>query len=432
MRPARVTMDGASFRTADAAQLAQALQSSRHDTLAMLALYEAARPALQVPLHDELNPPRWEVGHIHWFQQWWLARNPQRAQGVAADPQAPRASPVRPDSDTLFDSSRVPHGSRWRLPLPEAAALRAMLDEGLSRTLRLLDDAGADDRGLYFHRLVLAHEDMHHEAALYMAQALGIAIPDARWQPPRLARDRSALHIVGGPQRLGWAAGGFAFDNELGAFDVQLPAFDIDSRVLSWADFLPFVDSGAYAQPRWWSAAGRAWQGAQQAGQQAARPRYLRRQGSGWQQQRGGAWQALDEQLPACHLSAHEAEAWCAWAGRRLPTEAEWERAAFTAGSAFAWGAVWEWTASDFRPYPGFVPHPYLDYSAPWFGSRRVLRGASFATQPRLHERRYRNFYEPRRNDIFAGFRTCSVDAAQGRGRQKASKRNVRKPNTPG
>ena len=140
----------------------------------------------------------------------------------------------------------------------------------------------------------------------------------------------------------------------------------------------------------------------------AAAPRYLRRSGKAWQQWRHGRWTDLDPALPACHLTQHEALAWCAWAGRRLPTEAEWEAAALQRPEAFRWGDVWEWTASAFAPYPGFTPHPYRDYSAPWFDGRPVLRGASFATQPRLRWPRYRNYFPPERNDIFAGLRSCA------------------------
>ena len=379
-------MSEESLRHAGPDALAAALQASRRDTLDTLAQYEAALPGLTVPHHADLNPPRWELGHIHWFAQHWLARNPERARGSGADPLAQRSAALAPDDDRLFDSSRVPHDSRWQLPLPDLAALRAMLAQGLDRTLGLLQDAVPDDTGLYFHRLVLAHEDMHHEAALYMAQALGVPVADARWRPQAITSPREPIVLDPGPFELGWKGPGFAFDNELGAHRIQLPATAIDSRVLTWAEYLPFVEAGGHAPPR-----------------------YLRRESGLWQQQRGGHWQALDTRLPACHLSAHEAQAWCAWAGRRLPSEAEWERAAVRSGDRFAWGAVWEWTASDFQPYPGFRPHPYVDYSAPWFGSRRVLRGASFGTQPRLHDVRYRNFYPPDRNDIFAGFRTCAV-----------------------
>jgi len=402
------TRIGTSIRQAGVAALAQALADSRRDTLATFAHYEAALAGtgLAVPLRAELNPPLWELGHIGWFQAWWLGRNPQRARGALANPDAPRP----PDAgDALYDSSRVPHDQRWQLPLPGAQATRRTLQAQLQQTLGLLqalpDGAAADDDALYFFRLALLHEDMHHEAALYMAQALGIALGDARWQPVPLVPPGPALAFDAGPWRLGQDGPGFQFDNECGAHLVPLPAGQIDAQVRTWADYLPFVDAGAYAQPRWWSAAGQAW--LQQTGQTA--PRYLRRDGTGWWQQRGGQWWPLDPALPASHLTAFEAEAWCAWAGRRLPTEAEWERAALQRPEAFAWGAVWEWTASPFVAYPGFVAHPYRDYSAPWFGSRPVLRGASAFTQPRLHHPRYRNYFPAWRNDILAGFRSCAT-----------------------
>ena len=394
------------FRLASPPALAAALRASRQDTLATLDRLEAALPDLLVPRDDTLNPPQWELGHIGWFAQHWLARNPQRHRGCRADPLAQRLPAQAPDDDALFDSTRVAHASRWQIPLPGVQALRESLEEGLQHTLRLLHEGSNSDETLYFFRLVLAHEDMHHEAALYMAQALGVPGAPARWQPRPLPSRRAQLSFDASAFEQGGQGGqgaGFAFDNELGAFTAQLPASQIDSRVLSWGDYLPFVQAGGYEQPRWWCPAGRAW--LQASGLRA--PRYLR--GAPWQVQSGGRWQALDPALPACHLSAFEAEAWCAWAGRRLPSEGEWERAALQAGPAFAWGAVWEWTTSTFAPYRGFTAHPYQDYSAPWFGSRRVLRGASFATQARLHHPRYRNFYTPDRNDIFAGFRSCAL-----------------------
>ena len=394
---------GMAIRRAGPDALGAALRASRDDTLATFAACEAALPGLTVPQHDDLNPPLWELGHVGWFQEVWLARNPGRAAGARANPQLARFAPLRPGADALYDSGMVAHDSRWSLPLPDAAATRADLGLQLERTLALLDDTPDDDNALYFFRLALLHEDMHHEAALYMAQALGLPQPDPRWQPQPLPEANAGLHFGAGDWVLGHDGAGFAFDNELQPVVQRLVELQIDSRPVRWTEFLPFVDAGGYDDARWWSTAGRGWR----AGQPAALPRYVQRHGGGWQQLRHGRWCVLDLSHAACHLSAFEAEAWCAWAGRRLPTEAEWERAAVQQPSDFHWGEVWEWTASDFNAYPGFVAHPYRDYSAPWFGSRRVLRGASFMTQARMRHPRYRNYFAPARSDLAAGFRSC-------------------------
>jgi ergothioneine biosynthesis protein EgtB len=398
-------------RHGGAAELAASLQASRDDTLAAFAVYEAALPpGLVVPMRAELNPPLWELGHIGWFQEFWLARFPARSQGNRADPEGPRHAPRRANADALYHSSQVPHDNRWSLPLPDAAATRADLQAQLQASLDLLQQVdeqgpGRDD-ALYGFRLALLHEDMHHEAALYMAQSLGIPIADPRWQPAPLPEPPPALPCGPGRWRLGSPGdAGFAFDNELAAHEVSLPATTIDAQALRWAEYLPFVEQGGHADDRCWSPAGLQWR-QQQAGRA---PRYLRQQDGAWQQWRHGRWQALDLRQAACHLSFFEAEAWCRWAGRRLPGEAEWERAACHGGRAFRWGDVWEWTASAFMPYPGFVAHPYRDYSAPWFDGRPVLRGASFMTQPRMRHPRYRNYFPPQRNDVPAGLRTCAL-----------------------
>ena len=397
-------------RCGDAAHLARALAAARADTLATFAAFERALPDLVVPRRDELNPPLWELGHVGWFQERWLHRHPQRHRGIAADPQAPRLPPRRActhaDADALYDSSHVPHATRWSLPLPDARTTRtdlaAQLDDTLSLLAALHDDP-PDDAALYFFRLALLHEDMHHEAALYMAQALGVAIDDPRWQPRSLPAAGVPLSFEARRWRLGSESGdGFAFDNELKAHETALPPAQIDSQVLRWAEFLPFVEDGGYSERRWWSDAGWAWR--EQTATSA--PAVLQR-GSTWQRRIHGRWEPLDSSQAACHLSWHEAQAWCRWAARRLPTEAEWEHAAITRPDAFAWGEVWEWTSSPFMPYPGFEPHPYRDYSVPWFDGRPVLRGASFMTQPRMRHPRYRNYFQAHRRDVATGFRTC-------------------------
>jgi len=387
MHDASLTPDAARLaRQGGRDALAQALRDSRADTLTTFAAYERALPDLRVPLREELNPPLWELGHIGWFQAWWLQRNPQRHLGVRADPEAPRLPAEPADAEALYHSSRVAHDSRWSLPLPDAVVTREHLRRQLEATLALLSDTPETDEGLYFFRLALLHEDMHHEAALYMAQALDIPIDDARWQPRVLPEPPPPLAFAAGPWQLGSPAGsGFSFDNECGAHETYVPDCEIDAQVLRWADYLPFVEAGGIDPPR-----------------------YLRRVPGRWQQRRHGAWVDLDLTLPACHLTQHEALAWCRWAGRRLPTEAEWERAALTEPQRFRWGDVWEWTASPFAPYPGFEPHPYRDYSAPWFDGRPVLRGASFMTQPRMRHPRYRNYFPAGRSDVPAGFRTCA------------------------
>ena len=399
------------MRCGNAASLSPALVHGRGELLALFDGFEQAlgRGGLHIAYDPLLNLPLWELGHIGWFEERWLARNGQRGHGAACDPLHPRAASLLPGADALYDSSKVAHATRWSLPLLDAAATRRYLAAVREGTLGLLRTCGPDDNALYFFRWVLFHEDMHREAWHFMAQQLGIDLgPAMMRRGPRAATAQGEWHLPATRSQLGSTGAGFAFDNEIGAHTPAIRAFSIDRAPVNWSRFLPFVDADGYADARWWSPAGRAWRKVQGA----QHPRHLRRHGRSWQQQRFGAWEPLDEATPALHLTAFEAEAWCHWAGRRLPTEAEWELAATrapAAGEAFEWGEVWEWTASAFAPYPGFVPHPYRDYSAPWFDGRPVLRGGSFATAPHMKHPRYRNFFEAHRSDVFAGFRSCAA-----------------------
>lgn len=387
-----LTAQHASFRTLKTRGLADALHDARCRLLQVFDAFEAQLPAgLEVRYAPELNPPRWELGHIAWFEEHWIARNTQRLLGATADPEAARAASCLHTADALYNSSAVAHTRRWHLDLPSATNTRRYAQQVRARTLALLGEAREDDQALYFFRLVLAHEDMHREAWAYMAQNLGL---DAASVLPQRAPAADTLSgevtVGGGIYRLGQdgsgsgSSPGFAFDNELGAHDVELAPYAIDTAPITWARYLPAVIAGACPLPR-----------------------HLRHDDGRWSCERFGHWIELDPAEPAVHISRPEALAWCTWAGRRLPSEAEWEHAALQLGNTFEWGQVWEWTASAFAPYPGFTPHPYRDYSQPWFDGRPVLRGASFATAPRLKSARFRNYFPAERNDIFAGFRSC-------------------------
>jgi EgtB-related family protein len=270
--------------------------------------------------------------------------------------------------------------------------------------LALLTQAGPTDADLYCWRLVLAHEDMHNEASVYMAQALGVPLPPEWAKGHALPRpvDHGAVAVPAQTVTLGHSGPGFAFDNELDAHRVTLAAFEMDTVPVTWARYLPFVQATGHRLPphvRWVN--GHA------QGEGGGAPGHGAGSSAGhWQANHFGQWQVLDTAAAAVHLSHGDALAWCAWAGRRLPTEAEWTCAALTV-PGFGWGEVWEWTASAFAPFAGFAPHPYQDYSAPWFDGRPILKGFCAATAYRMAHISYRNFFTPERRDIFAGFRSA-------------------------
>jgi gamma-glutamyl hercynylcysteine S-oxide synthase len=371
-------------RRADAASLEPALTALREQTLDSFAnLRRVLGGRLDIAYAEEVNPPLWELGHVGWFEEFWIARNSQRHRGARATLEAARAAPLLPGADALYDSSNVAHPRRWHLRLPDAQHTERTLQQVRQRTLALLHDADDSDDALYFFRWVLMHGAMHHEAGLMIAQGQGWPLTEAA----PAAAPRRELAVAGGTLVQGEDDGGFAFDNELGAHEVEIDGFAIDSAPVTWRELLPYFEAGG------------------------ALPRHVVSDETyehGFKRAAFGRWLALDLDTPAVHLSAHDAQAWCRWAGRRLPTEHEWVWAQRQQGDDFVFGEVWEWTASPFAPWPGFTPHPYRDYSAPWFDGRPVLKGGSFATPAFMRHPRYRNFFAADRSDVFAGFRSCS------------------------
>jgi iron(II)-dependent oxidoreductase len=321
-----------------------------------------------------VNPPRWEVGHLAWFQEFWCLRGAGKG-----------AESILPNADRLYNSATVPHDTRWELPLPSYAETLAYREAVLERLLERLQ-AGCGEQDAYFARLAARHEEMHAEAFHYTRQTLGYPAP--RGSAPQAVRPSARdIEFPGGAFRLGASPDApFSFDNEKWSHPVVLEPFRIAQAPVTNAEYLAFVEAGGVI------------------------PVYWRKSEGGWQVRRFDAWIALPLDEPVMHVSWHEAQAYCRHAGRRLPTEAEWECAATSDnGLQNLFGSVWQWTASAFLPYPGFVRDPYAEYSEPWFATHKALRGGSFATPASIAHPRFRNFYTPDRADVFAGFRTCAL-----------------------
>jgi iron(II)-dependent oxidoreductase len=429
------------------AELEHWLLDARRRTLALTGDLEGER--LMGPRLAIVNPPLWEIGHVAWFQERWCLR--YRESGSFSPS-------IRADADNLYDSSRIPHHARWELPLPSLKDTLAYLQAVLERVLeRVVRDSSREDLQ-YFVQLSVFHEDMHGEAFNYTRQTLGYPRPPALEEeppPPVAPPAHGDVLVPGGEFTLGAAPGGqFVFDNEKWAHSVTIAPFAISRTAVTNGEYAGFVGEGGYFRREWWSEAGWNWR--LQAG--ATAPRHWIQDGHRWLQRLYDEMVDPPPNAAVVHVNWYEAEAYCRWAGRRLPTEAEWEAAAAgapdgTGGlaprkSRYPWGDtpvhgqyanldaiargcvdvsayaegesafgcrqmlgnVWEWTADTFLPYPGFTPDPYREYSAPWFGTHKTLRGGSFATRSRMIHNTWRNFFTPDRRDIFAGFRTCAAD----------------------
>jgi iron(II)-dependent oxidoreductase len=271
------------------------------------------------PYLPVVNPPLWETGHVAWFLERWVLR---RAGGES----------FLANADALYDSSRIAHAARWFLPLPPVLETLAYVARVTNAVLQKLDSGSIAEPGeLYYVELSLYHQDMHNEAFRYMRQTWGLrdalAQSSAGVSAPSGGAEGDAA-IPAGSVTLGAGRDeGFVFDNEKWAHELAVPAFRIARRAVSNGEFLAFVEEGGYGRREFWDDA--AWRWREEGGRRA--PRYWRLSAQGWEQQVFGRWQPLARDLPAMHVSAWEAQAYCRWADRRLPTEAEWMRAAATA-----------------------------------------------------------------------------------------------------
>ena len=423
-----------------------------------------------------VNPPLWEIGHVAWTQEFWTLRHLRDEQ------------PILEHGDRLYNSTDVAHDTRWELLLPSRADTLAYMNEVVERCIARLDNGNelsADE--FYFYWLTTFHEGMHAEALAYTRQTLGYPPPPFLKRTAFADVDQRAcpgdVEIPGGRFTIGANQDfPFVFDNEKWAHEIKIKPFRIARAPVTNGEYLEFVEEGGYRERRYWSDDGWRWLesgGVPQLEQSFAKffnkslnepmeltafnkrldhPVYWHPLDNGrWQQRVYDRYVLLNEDLPVLHVSWYEAEAFCNWSGRRLPTEAEWEVAAsgeFSAKGAelserrrhYPWGDqpprtevanldwiaggivevgahdagdsafgcrqmignVWEWTADNFLPYPGFSVDPYKEYSKPWFGTHKVLRGGCWATSSLLIRNSWRNFYTPDRRDVWAGFRTCA------------------------
>lgn len=368
--------EGITARSLNKTALATALANANEFTWSKLA--NLAAHEWIVPYHDGINPPLWEYAHIGWFYEWWILREARTENSATAA----RLPSMLPHADRWFDSAKVTHATRWSLDLPGLNEIRAYRRDVQKRVLEKLSATTENNDALYFFRLGLFHELMHGEALTYMRQTLGHS-GQPQWHP-RTHENHGEIFVEGGQFKIGLSENeGFAFDNEQQPHEIKLKSFSIDSAPITNRQYLGYIDAGGHA------------------------PKHWRKTHQGWEQHWFGHWKPLPLDEPVCHVNAQEAEFFCKWAGRRLPTATEWEIAA--SQNKIDWGgSVWEWMANAFEPYAGFVAGPYQEYSAPWFGNHREVRGGSFATHAMMHHPRYRNFYLPERKDIFVGFRTCA------------------------
>jgi iron(II)-dependent oxidoreductase len=397
--------------------------------------------------HSKLMSPLvWDLAHIGSQEELWLVRDVGGRE------------PLRADLDEIYDAFKHARADRPGLPLLGPAEARRYVGEVRAKSLEVLETAPLEGRELtesaFAFGMVTQHEQQHDETMLATHQLRqGDPVLHAPAPPPaRSGTLPTEVFVPGGPFVMGTSADPWALDNERPAHEVDVAAYFIDTTPVTNAAYIEFLESGGYDDPNWWSPAGWDYRTAHDI----TAPRFWRREPSGWWRRRFGVHERVPGAEPVLHVSFYEAEAYAAWAGKRLPTEPEWEKAArydpATGRSRrFPWGNdeatpdqanlgqrhlrpaevgaypagasalgvhqlvgdVWEWTSSDFAPYPGFAAFPYREYSEVFFGpGYKVLRGGSFGTDIAAIRGTFRNWDYPIRRQIFSGFR-CARDAGR-------------------
>lgn len=430
------------FRGDPTTDLVDALLDARRVELELLDGLTDAQ-MLGTPAHF-LEPPIWELGHVGWFQEYWISRH------------LDGESPLLPGSDGVYDSFNVSYTRRWDHRYPSRPQTLDYIGAVLRRSVSRLEARAPDAEDAYFYTLAAHHEDMHAENLTLILQTLGYRRPPLSAVGPEvpLSVDLATLPrdvaVPGGTVPLGASPDEpFVFDNEKWAHPVEVAPFRIAALAVTNAEFQRFVDDDGYRRRELWGRRGWEWR----RRERAEHPLFwVRGDGRRWGERRFEAVVPLAPWHPVVHVNWYEAEAYCRWAGRRLPTEVEWETAAtiepatgrkrrfpwgdapptpwcanldFRAGGpvdvrAFPGGDspvgcrqmignVWEWVDDTFEPYPGFVADPYREYSQPYFGGKKVLRGGGWTTRSRLIRATWRNFYMRHRRNIFAGFRTVAL-----------------------
>ena len=365
---------------------------TRQSIAALLAEARERTIALIAPLGDELlnkvysellSPLAWDLGHIANFEELWLV---QTVGGRA---------PLHGELGQFYDAIENPRKERGELPILRDEELRSYLEEVRARTLAVLDevDVGPDnpDRLLregFVYEMLVAHELQHQETMLQLLQMLDVPYRPAEADPDRFAPapiegDGGTVRVEAGTYEIGAPERGFAYDNERSRHGVELAAFEIDRTPVTNAAYIEYMEETGAEPPMYWT-----------------------RDGDGWARVAMGVNVPVDPARPVVHVSHEEAEAFARWAGKRLPSEFEWEAAAPRLEGV---GGVWEWTSSDFLAYPGFEAFPYKEYSEVFFGDTyKVLRGASWATHPHVARPSFRNWDLPQRRQIFAGIRLAN------------------------